>query len=292
MKNIHPGARFHYDNVFRSGMMQLHRIELVQIGELCLEPSFQMSVHGQFCCEISYVVSGRGIFRHNDREIPVQAGDVIVTPAEGEHQIVADAREPLFYAYAGFRLRQESGFSPEQTAFFNGTEQVCFRDQNGIYGDFRKGIDEFYREGPPDRLLIEACLTKILIQTYRACCQQEQPSRYAVNPENPGQLVHRILRYVNEHLSEGVSVAQIAVHVGYSAYYISHVFREKMDMSLQEYIGQSKIGEAKRLLLLKRFTVGEIARRLQYQNPQSFSRAFRRHTGCSPMEYIKQHATD
>jgi AraC-like DNA-binding protein len=60
------------------------------------------------------------------------------------------------------------------------------------------------------------------------------------------------------------------------------VFRQLVESIRQHH--------AERLLLLNQKSIGEVSDLLGYSDVTNFSRAFRRWAGCSPRDYLKQHA--
>ena len=284
-KNQPLGTRFHYNRMFNIEPIRLQMLQLIQIGEICIEPTFAGQAHDQFCHEVSFIISGQGVFEYNGERVPVSAGDIVITPGTGYHAVYASDQEAIFYAFAGFKFTGDHRFPEDVTRWFAGGAQYVGRDRGGFYNYFRKCIDEFYRGGEIDLLMVEACLTQIIIWATRAMSGRVQNSEWQPEQQTPGQLVYRILKHVEHHLLEPLTVAGVAAQLGYSATYISHVFKEKMGVTLQQYIADCKIDKAKELIAMRRFSMTEIAERLGYLNLQSFSRAFQKRTGLSPSEY-------
>jgi two-component system response regulator YesN len=68
--------------------------------------------------------------------------------------------------------------------------------------------------------------------------------------------------------------------------YLSRIFKEKMGMSIQEYIVAVRMKEAKRLLS-EGFRVFETAQLCGYEDAANFSKIFKRECGLSPAAYRK-----
>lgn len=282
------GTRFHYDHSLFAEPMQLDTLKLFQIGELCLEPGFEVLSHNQICWEISYIISGKGTFLLNGDFIEITAGDIIITPNSGQHSIQASDNEALFYAYIGFNFNPDNEkFGHEILGCFRSDCQTTRKDRSEIYTHFRRCMDEFYHIAEGNRLVIEACLTQIIVWTCRNLTSQSIGPSYETCIQNPGQLVYRMIRYIDRNISKPLTVMGIADSLGYSPYYISHLFKEKTGQTLQNYISTCKIEKAKELIGLQRFTLTEIAEKLSYSNLQSFSRIFRAKTNLSPSAYQK-----
>ena len=282
------GTRFHYDKNFAKNPVRLNRLDLIQIGELNIDPAYEVEEHDQLCNEISYIISGSGIFEHNGKSIHISPGDIIVTPDNATHRIQAANDEPLFFAYIGFKIPANAKDVPNEIIdFYNYKNQLCCKDRTGIYGHIRKCIDEYYNESDMSKLMIEAIIIQIIVSTYRLFSSGRKKNTYTHNCKDSGQLVYQILKYIDGNIYQALTVSGISDYMGYSPYYISHIFKSKMNITLQDYIGNRKIEKAQELLKLKCFTISSIAEQLNYQNTQSFSRAFHKRTGMNPSEYSK-----
>jgi AraC-like DNA-binding protein/mannose-6-phosphate isomerase-like protein (cupin superfamily) len=281
------GRRFHYDHSFFLQSVRLGRWELYQIGELCLEPTSEVPDHPQRCCEFSYIIQGDGWFEHNGIQTKVTQGDLIFSPAQGRHTIRATERQELHYAYVGFRPAcGEDPALAELLAFLDQSAPCFGKGDHQLHQAFRHCIDEFYREQPTDFLMAEACLTRLILCGYRTCTAHSAPPDYTAGIQNAGQLLYRIMKYINDHADEPLTVTAVAKEVGYSSCYLSHLFKNKIGITLQAHISACRIERAKELMKLRRFTITEIAEQLGYPNLQSFSRAFKKQTGKTPTQYV------
>ena len=277
------GARFHYDHSLFSKPLEFDCLKLYQIGELCLEPGFEVARHNQSCIEISYIISGKGSFHLDEETVAVSPGDIIITPISGVHAIQAGDQDALFYAYMGFTFPPDNQkFSSEIRRFFQSPNQIICQDRGQIYSHFRRCMDEFRHNADGSRLIMEACLTQIVIWAFRGFSVASGTLPDEPSIQNPGQLVYRIMRHIDRNIQKPLTVTGIADSLGYSPYYISHLFREKTGTTLQAYISRCKVEKAQELMSLDRFTLTEVAEKLSYPSLQSFSRAFRNTTGVSP----------
>lgn len=281
------GKRFQFERYFSDEPVRLDKLELVQIGELFMEAGFAVPEHAQFCHEISYIVSGRGTFCLDGKNMEVEAGDVIIDPEHGVHSIVADSGQPLFFAYAGFRFVEGAALPAALCESYQISRQRKTQSRCGVYEYFSKCMDEFYTRRQPELLLIESCLIQLVVWSSREFENPSNKSRGPVQCMNAGDLVYRILREVDSRLEEPLTVSGLAKILGYSPCYLSHVFREKMGQTLQEHITESKAEKACELLSLKRYSISEVAEQLGYESVQAFSRSFKRARGQNPTDYVR-----
>jgi AraC-like DNA-binding protein len=101
-------------------------------------------------------------------------------------------------------------------------------------------------------------------------------------------ITRRIIMFLESNVSRRLSSGEISDHICMNYNYISGVFKEKTGMSIMEYHEKIRINEAARLLRNSNMNVSEVSSRLGFEDPLYFSRVFKKVTGYSPSDYIKQ----
>lgn len=94
--------------------------------------------------------------------------------------------------------------------------------------------------------------------------------------------------YIRNNLESIESCQDIAQAVYLDADYLSRLFRKRKGISLQKYLNQARMEQAKNLLTFTELSVSEIAIQTGYKNFSHFSTAFKREEKISPVEYRKK----
>ena len=97
--------------------------------------------------------------------------------------------------------------------------------------------------------------------------------------------VEKTKSYIDEHLSEDISMADLAKHAYLSPNYLGKVFLEKVGMSISEYINMRRIERACELIRQGNAKIYEIAEMVGIRDPNYFSALFKKIQGISPSEY-------
>ena len=97
--------------------------------------------------------------------------------------------------------------------------------------------------------------------------------------------IARAKAYVAEHLTEDISLEDVAEYVALSANYFSKLFHRRTGQKFTAYITEKKVKAAKALLLSGSKNVGEIATELGFENTTYFSKVFKKATGVTPQAY-------
>lgn len=94
-------------------------------------------------------------------------------------------------------------------------------------------------------------------------------------------------KYVEENLTEQISLKSICSCFGISQPYLSRLFRKYENMSFNEYITKKRIDKAKQLMEENpQMPLKDVAQFAGFSDPFYFSRVFKMVTGMPPSEYI------
>lgn len=99
------------------------------------------------------------------------------------------------------------------------------------------------------------------------------------------QALFKAVCYMREHISENVTVTDIATHIGYSTTHFNHLFRLYVKDTPYSYYNSLKIEKAKQLLVNSTKSVSEISEYLAYSNTSKFIRAFKRECNVTPGQF-------
>ena len=100
-------------------------------------------------------------------------------------------------------------------------------------------------------------------------------------------LIEKVGRYVDEHLTDGVRIADVARHIGCSESHLRAIFRKRTTMSLGKYMELSRMARAHKMIDMTDMNVSQIAYDCGYESPAAFSRLFKKHVGQTPREHRK-----
>ncbi len=144
---------------------------------------------------------------------------------------------------------------------------------------FRQGVKEAERRDVGWEAALTANTLQILVQLSRAALEQSVPLR-AEKPE----LLDRALAYVEEHLGEKITLAEVARYFYISESTVSQTFRKKMGVSFYRCVSQRRLIAAK-TLIEEGVLLEEVSRRVGFADYSAFYRAFRQEFGISPRQY-------
>ncbi len=102
--------------------------------------------------------------------------------------------------------------------------------------------------------------------------------------------IKKAVIYIQKNLNRSITLEEVANHVFLSQYYFSKLFKKEMDVNFVTYVNQTKVQEAKKLLIESSLSVESISRNLGFSQPSYFIKTFRSMTSSTPTSYRKDHS--
>lgn len=103
------------------------------------------------------------------------------------------------------------------------------------------------------------------------------------------KLVRKARDYILAHIGESVTTEAISRELGLNRTYLCKLFTEETDFTINQYVTQVKMEEAKRLMTITKKPVSEIAEYLGYSSQSYFQKVFKKQYGITPGEYRNRH---
>jgi AraC family transcriptional regulator len=97
--------------------------------------------------------------------------------------------------------------------------------------------------------------------------------------------LRRVLTYIEEHLADDITVADLANVACLSIFHFTRAFAATMGVPPHRFVSQRRLESAKAMIATGRASLSEIALDSRFSSQSSFTRAFRRATGVTPAEY-------
>ena len=271
-------------------LLRLFRSSLPSDGSMFYE-------HHHTALEITMVLSGSGIYATDESEFSFESGDIFLFGADERHWIKKlDCRTDFLNVHfePRFIWSENFGISSGELirVFLNRkknplnkldmTKESSMSVKRLIF-QMEKELEEKKRE---HEIMLKVHLVNILIEMIRSFEGQIDENDFSYN----AQALHHIersLKYIDSHLSENITLEEIANVAHMSKNYFCRIFKKLNGMSPWDYITVKRIEHAVMLLNTTDLTRLEIAQRCGYNNTSNFYYAFKKVTGKAPGDYIK-----
>lgn len=233
---------------------------------------------------IYYITDGKGIITIGNQQFNLGKGQGFLAKPHIDIQMQADSTEPWAYCWIEFYGIQSENII--QTT--NLTESYPVFSYNYFADDFQQFIHFAYHEPKTKTKYSTSTDLKLLGILYfllSTLIESNPNNRIAKRQIKKEEYVSKVIDYIDSNYGEKITVAKIAEHVGLDRSYLSSLFKNYLNVSIQEYLIQFRVNKACTFLHSSDWPIGHIAKLVGYEDPLLFSKMFKKYKGISPSHY-------
>ena len=258
------------------------------------KPKEALSLHSHEYYQIYYLKSGKLIHHLGCGCAELKARDVFIIPPNLPHYIEKASKDVCFYSIS-FMPRyiaeiihsnkfvadfihcitdlSSEGVEPSLTLM---SEDIALADALVL-----KIMQEFLGGMTGSDALIKSSLS-LLLSIFARAYLDEQFNNMKFASER--ETVLHCLGYIKNHLSEKITLDEVAKRTAMSKSAFCESFRKVTGETFNNYLNRERV-EAAAVLIKSGKLVFEAAMKVGYGDPSTFYRNFRKHFGVSPSEY-------
>lgn len=218
------------------------------------------------------VTKGCGKLFVKNTEYDLNCGDMFFTFPSMEYSLQSVKNfEYMYISFVGVRTNKL------MDRLKISKENFLFKNQEKIMPIWEQSIAD-------NKNVLSLRCEGILLYSFSVLSEQEQ-----VYSGECCALTLKIKNYIEEHFMEDdISLETVSTAFSYNKKYISTAFKADFHIGIAQYISTLRIQYACTLMEYGFSSVGDIARRCGFSEPQYFSRVFKNKMGVSPKEHISQ----
>ena len=216
--------------------------------------------------DLTYCIEGELVYVYDGVEYTLEGGDAILFP-KGSFRIRRKGHTPTLYSSLNVNFTED--FTPE----VSGVLRKSLRsDTLGILESLKRAYSSLGSEKNKKCAALFFYLYYQLVETAR---------------ENEHPHIKHIKKHIASHLTEKITLTEIAKEVHLVPHYFSALFSKHEGMSIVDFILNRRIELAKELIIADTQTLSEIAEHSGFTDYNYFSRIFKKVTGMTASKYKK-----
>lgn len=244
--------------------------------------------------EVYFFLSGDVTYDVDGNQYNLQYGDYLLIPPGTKHHPIFHSTDKNYQRFVLWISRSyyESmctwsedfsysfRYAEEKKSYRFRTDFITFQSIQGRLLDL---LEELHGTRAFHKLNAELLVLSFLLQINRIT--YDMLHQVPVAYENV--LYLNLCDYINNHLSEDLSLDKLASFFYSSKYHISHVFKDNMGISIHQYIIKKRLHASKNGIL-SGIPFTELYHQYGFSDYTSFYRAFKKEFGLSPKEFREQ----
>lgn len=239
--------------------------------------------------EVAFVLRGEQFFRIDDTDYRVLCGEMLIAPPasvhSSNHRIMPKGEiYNLTINPACIRalLPSDAAESADTLAALlcAPPKKIEFRDQNLLCSIMEELHSLYYNDISHRSLRIHAKIAQLLLFI------SDSVETVGIK-EKETAFIDGVFSYIDQHISENMTVDKIARYFNYSPSVFASKFKKYTQYSVHEYILRKKIETAQTWMYNPQVQPQEIWRKLSFSSGKYFNEVFKRYTGLTVLQYYR-----
>lgn len=251
----------------------------------------RVDLHTHNYYEFYFFLEGDVQIQVGEELFPVSFGDIMLIPPYHSHCTVIRSQEIPYrrfvfwisQEYCNHLLQSSPDYAyimqyvaTEKRYIFH-TDQIVF---NAIQSKILRLLEELRSEKYGREAQISICVNDLVLGINRLAHEQNTPKKKA----SEHQLYRQLEEYIEDHLTEDLSLENLSEVFYASKYHIAHVFKDNIGLSIHQYIMKKRLNLCKEAIS-GGMSITEVYHLFGFGDYSSFYRAFKKEYGISPKDY-------
>ena len=213
--------------------------------------------------DFSFILEGSAVYYADGVRIVLQKNDAVFLPPRTIRS--REARDESLH-FVSFNFTAPEGVEFPFPAYMPGCITADIRKLVSLYPPSH--LSSFYHAKEKCVNMLNYILFELLDASELKCDNEH---------------VMKILYYIEEHITEDLTLHTISKVVNLSREYTSYIFKKETGKTLTAYVNERKLLLAKELILGGEMSLVDVAHYLGYDNYNYFCRMFKRYLETTPM---------
>jgi len=254
------------------------------VGKVVFGAVWSDNFHDSSACELLMpLASPLTVCYQDGRQYRADCGEILIIPKGTKHRdLLPQGNESMlfFCSFEWDKITQYLSLVNNDTIgkISKRTSHDLSSVIEGISRDLAGGSEM-------DRLISATRLLSALMVLLRDVLAETGDAQAADSKSRKSTLLSDAKQYIENNFGRCINLDEIADALDVSSYYLSHVFSEGNDFPLFEYLLDVRMKRAGELLKQGKLNVAQVAYAVGYENPNYFSRTFKKYFGDTPSKW-------
>jgi len=241
--------------------------------------------------EMYLLISGKIAYNTEGNTFFIKPGDILFLNVKQSHYpVLIDPNIPyerIALQISPKTLAELSDFGIDLAECFTRDNYAVYHFPKDVLNNIRMILGKllFLQQTPQfgSKLLARACLIELFVEINQ---YNHDKSIYTLSSEvKDSQFLALVKQYINEQLTEDITIEKLSAYVCMSKYHFMHTFKRLTGMSTYQYILMQRLNAACDLIG-KGIALTNVYQQCGFKDYSSFYRAFCKHYGKSPSKHF------
>ena len=217
--------------------------------------------------QIFIIGSGENLIRY------LEESEIFDLKSPNPHHII------LFILYpTNYLLSFHQKYVDQEDRFRNG---LFTKSDNRLALNVKQVMELHQQDSFLNSLKIQSLFIELFIHQVEGIFAENQNQELIINKSH-FEKIQQAKKIIDEDYAKNYTIAELAKLVGTNEQYLKKYFKQQYGKTIMNYMTEMKMEHAKKLILLGKFRVSEVARMTGYKHSTHFTTAFKKYFGIIP----------
>lgn len=245
--------------------------------------------------EIQMVFAGSLHYRLEDRDVILNAGDILIINPNQFHRSVSHSEDRrhigVIFSLEAISMAEEHIFQKNFVGpLSDGRLQLpnLLQPDHPSYGTVFTAIKQIAKGNMylDDSKLLRYTQVMTICMALQPYCTLTRPKDQRQTPED--RTVRKAMLHIHNSYARPLTLEQIAAYVHLHPNYLCDVFKRQTGHTVMEHLAITRVDAAKFLLRRDSLPMARVAELAGFSSERAFYRQFKQVTGITPKTYQKQ----
>lgn len=225
-----------------------------------------------------YVSNGSGCLQVRNQQYALNTGNIAVINCLDSYKLNADSQGwQIFWIHINGKMMKEI----YKIILDIGKDNPIFQLNSLV--EITKIWEEIYAATNSDTKIKELLINEQLFHLINQVLKVQ--SEFLQTTTSHKEKIQQVRNYLEENFSSQISLDQLAEIFYINKYYLTRIYKETYQQTINQTLTQLRITKAKELLRYSELSMVEIAVSCGFQDASYFSKVFKKIEGESPQKY-------
>lgn len=265
----------------------MEKLQILWVTKSEMGPKAGVKSHAHPFYHIFHIVGGQFRFCVNGERHDLQPGQTLLVPPQVEH---------------GYTIGDDSNGQCMEIKFSLGQSTLDAQltkaglqisDSSLVELLFRQILEEYAALGKQADEAAAAYLLALLNALCEPDRHQKQNHRFRyLDASSYSPLAQRIVRYLESHYSEDLSLDSLAASMDYNKSYLCVAFKKDTDQTILDCLNMIRIRRAAELIVYSDHSLAQVSEMCGFASVSHFNRVFLKYAGITPGQCRRAYPAD
>lgn len=254
-----------------------------------LKPGYFFGPHSHKNVEICLMKEGECDIIVNGEAITVRKGEIMVIFSHNIHSFHVKSNQAASFLQIHFRPEDIIHADPHVINGLTFLHYMADANSAYIYQPFSNQllscVERICEEMNNKIDTHHIALANIYIYEMLFLLSREIEQRVHKDFRVDNSIVMQAIYFISQNIECSITLDEIAEQCNVSTRYLSKVFKQHVNITVNDYINITKIDRAMNFVCNTEMTITEISTKLGFSSAQYFSTVFKKYTGVTPREF-------